>query len=227
MATLDVFSRDKKKVGSVELADAIFGLKPNLALVHQVITAQRAERRQGTAKVKTKAEVRGGGRKPYKQKGTGNARRGSQRSPLIVGGGSTFGPKPRSYSQATPKKMVRGAICSVLSDRAKAERLLILDEMKFDKPSTKGFISVFKKNFGIENAVIVDSDNRNLELSGRNVPHVKVLRTSQVNVYDIVKHEWLFMSKDAAKELETRLLSKLSKDATEKKATKTTKSAKA
>jgi large subunit ribosomal protein L4 len=206
MATLDVYSREKKKVGSVELADAVFAVKPNLALVHQVLTAQLAERRQGTAKVKTKAEVRGGGRKPYKQKGTGNARRGSQRSPLMVGGGSTFGPKPRSYSQATPKKMVRGAICSVLSDRVSAQHFFVIDELKFDKPHTKGFITVFKKNFDVDSALVIDHSNRNLELSGRNVPRVKVLRTDQVNVYDIIKHEWLFITKEALKNLEARLV---------------------
>ena len=121
MPTLDVIDQSKKKVGSIQLRDDVFGVDVNVALVHQVIKAQLAGRRQGTAKTKTKREVRGGGRKPFKQKGTGNARQGSSRSPLQPGGGQSFGPQPRSYEQATPKEMMRGALRSALSDRVKAE----------------------------------------------------------------------------------------------------------
>src|SRR3954470_2451628 len=120
MPSVDVISQDKKKVGTIDLRDDVFGVTVNVALVHQVIKAQLAGRRQGTAKTKTKAEVRGGGRKPFRQKGTGNARQGSTRSPLHPGGGQTFGPLPRSYEQSTPKEMIRGALRSALSDRLKA-----------------------------------------------------------------------------------------------------------
>src|SRR5947209_2125079 len=127
MPTLDVIDQSKKKVGTIQLSDDVFNVDVNVALVHQVIKAQLAGRRQGTAKTKTKSEVRGGGKKPFKQKGTGNARQGSSRSPLNPGGGSAFGPLPRKYHQRTPKEMVRGALRSVLSDKLASERLVIVD----------------------------------------------------------------------------------------------------
>src|SRR5256885_292568 len=130
MATFDVVNQDNKKVGSIDLSDDVFATDVNVALVHQVLKAQLAGRRQGTAKTKTKGEVRGGGRKPFKQKGTGNARQGSSRSPLQPGGGQSFGPQPRDYTQFTPKEMVRGALRSALSDRAKEKRVVIVDEFK-------------------------------------------------------------------------------------------------
>src|SRR6478609_6398352 len=132
MPTLDLFNQEKKKVGTIQLRDDIFGVTVNIPLVHQVLKAQLANRRQGTAKTKTKSEVRGGGRKPFRQKGTGNARQGSTRSPLHPGGGQSFGPQPRCYEQATPKEMVRGALRSALSDRLKANRLLVVDEFKLE-----------------------------------------------------------------------------------------------
>src|SRR6476659_96113 len=130
MPTLELINQDKQKVGTINLRDDVFAVSVNVPLVHQVLKAQLAGRRQGTAKTKTKSEVRGGGRKPFRQKGTGNARQGSTRSPLHPGGGQNFGPIPRSYEQATPKEMVRGALRSVLSDRVKASRVLIVDEFK-------------------------------------------------------------------------------------------------
>src|SRR5690348_11535112 len=132
MASIDVINQDKKKVGTIDLRDDVFAVDVNVPLVHQVLKAQLAGRRQGTAKTKTKSEVRGGGRKPFRQKGTGNARQGSSRSPLNPGGGQSFGPVPRSYEQATPKEMIRGALRSVLSDRVKASRVLIVDEFKLE-----------------------------------------------------------------------------------------------
>src|SRR6059058_1755931 len=130
MPTLDVVNLENKKVGSIDLRDDVFAVKVNVPLVHQVLKAQLAGRRRGTAKTKVKSEVRGGGRKPFRQKGTGNARQGSIRSPLRPGGGQSFGPQPRDYSQATPKEVVRGALRSALSDRLKAQRILILDQFK-------------------------------------------------------------------------------------------------
>ncbi|OFZ52130.1 MAG: 50S ribosomal protein L4, partial [Bdellovibrionales bacterium RIFOXYC1_FULL_54_43] len=137
MPSLDLIDQNKKKIGTIDLRDDVFNVDVNIPLVHQVLKAQLAGRRQGTAKTKTKSEIRGGGRKPFRQKGTGNARQGSTRSPLNPGGGQSHGPVPRSYEQATPKEMVRGALRSALSDRVKANRLLVMDEFKVEKVKTK------------------------------------------------------------------------------------------
>jgi large subunit ribosomal protein L4 len=205
MASFDLLNQEKKKVGSVDLRDDVFAVEVNIPLVHQVIKAQLAGRRRGTAKTKTKAEVRGGGRKPFKQKGTGNARQGSTRSPLQVGGGQSFGPQPRSYEQATPKEMMRGALRSALSDRVKAKRLMVVDEFKLSAPKTKAFHELMSKKWDLSKVLIVDDVNRNLELSGRNIPRLKVLRTEGINVYDIVRYDWVILTQRAAKAVEARL----------------------
>jgi large subunit ribosomal protein L4 len=205
MPTLDVVNLENKKVGTVELAEGVFGVDVNFPLVHQVIKAQLANRRQGTAKTKTKSEVRGGGKKPFRQKGTGNARQGSSRSPLQPGGGQNFGPQPRSYEQATPKEMMRGALRSALSDRVAAKRLVVVDAFELKTQKTKVLAEVLNSKFGIEKVLLVDSENRGLELSGRNLKNVKVLRTEGVNVYDIVRHDWILVSKQAVKDVEARL----------------------
>ena len=205
MPTLDLFNQEKKKVGTIQLRDDVFAVDVNVALVHQVIKAQLAGRRQGTAKTKTKAEVRGGGRKPFKQKGTGNARQGSTRSPLQPGGGQSFGPQPRSYEQATPKEMMRGALRSALSDRVKAGHLLVVDEFKFNEIKTKAFDDLLKGKIQLENVLIVDDANKNLELSGRNIPKIKVLRTEGLNVYDVIRYDWVLITKRAVQAVETRL----------------------
>ncbi len=205
MATLDLNNQNKEKVGTIELRDDVFAVAVNVALVHQVLKAQLAGRRQGTAKTKTKSEVRGGGRKPFRQKGTGNARQGSIRSPLQPGGGQSFGPQPRCYEQATPKEMVRGALRSALSDRVKANRVLIVDEFKFGEIKTHVLDSLLKEKFNIDQVLIVDDTNRNLELSGRNIPKVKVLRTEGLNVYDIIRNEWVVFTKRAVQAIEIRL----------------------
>ena len=205
MASIDVFNIEKKKVGTIDLNDAVFGVDVNFPLVHQVIKAQLAGRRQGTAKTKTKSEVRGGGRKPFKQKGTGNARQGSSRSPLQPGGGQNFGPQPRSYEQATPKEMMRGALRSALSDRVKAGRLIVLDEIKLGAAKTKAFNEVLKTKLQLDKVLIVDETNKNLELSGRNIPKVRVLRTEGINVYDIVRYDNLVLTKRAVEAITKRL----------------------
>ena len=205
MPTLDLFNQEKKKVGTIELRDDVFATDVNVALVHQVLKAQMAGRRRGTAKTKTKSEIRGGGRKPFKQKGTGNARQGSIRSPLKVGGGQSFGPVPRSYEQATPKEMMRGALRSALSDRVKAGHLLVVDEFKIDQVKTKTFDQLLKNKLQLDQVLIVDDANKNLELSGRNIPKIKVLRTEGLNVYDIVRYDWLVMTKRAVQAVESRL----------------------
>jgi len=205
MPTLDIINQDKQKVGTIELRDDVFNVDVNVALVHQVLKAQQAGRRQGTAKTKTKSEVRGGGRKPFRQKGTGNARQGSTRSPLNPGGGQSFGPQPRSYEQATPKEMLRGALRSALSDRVKSSRILVVDEFKLGGPKTKALNDILKAKLAVDQVLIVDDSNRNLELSGRNIPHVKVLRTEGLNVYDVVRYDWVVFTKRAVQAVETRL----------------------
>ncbi len=205
MPVLDVLNLEKKKTGSIELSDDVFNTAVNVPLVHQVIKAQLAGRRRGTAKTKTKSEVRGGGRKPFKQKGTGNARQGSIRSPLKPGGGQSFGPVPRSYEQSTPKAMMRGALRSALSDRVKSERLLVIDEFKLSQIKTQVLDGILKEKLGVEKVLIVDDQNRELELSGRNLPGVKILRTEGINVYDIVRYEWLLISKRSAQAIDSRL----------------------
>lgn len=205
MPTLELYNQKKEKVGSVNLSDAVFGTDINRALVHQVIKAQLADRRQGTAKTKTKSEVRGGGKKPFKQKGTGNARQGSTRSPLNVGGGQSFGPQPRSYAEKTPKEMVRGALRSALSDRVKAARVIVLDKLAFAKPETKAALKVFGETFKLDKVLVVGNADQNAELSIRNLKGVRMLRTEGLNVYDIIKHEWLVITHDAVKTIEARL----------------------
>jgi large subunit ribosomal protein L4 len=205
MPTLELFNQEKQKVGSIQLREDVFGVDVNVPLVHQVLKAQLAGRRQGTAKTKTKAEVRGGGRKPFRQKGTGNARQGSSRSPLHPGGGQSFGPQPRSYEQSTPKEMIRGALRSALSDRVKANRVIVIDEFKLESVKTKVFHQLLKEKLQLDQVLIVDDSNRNLELSGRNVPRVKVLRTEGLNVYDVVRNEWVVFTKRAVQAVETRL----------------------
>lgn len=205
MPILDVVDQQKKKIGTIDLRDDVFAVDVNVALVHQVLKAQLAGRRQGTAKTKTKSEVRGGGRKPFKQKGTGNARQGSSRSPLHPGGGQSFGPVPRSYEQSTPKEMVRGALRSALSDRLKSNRFLVVDEFKLSQPKTKAFNELLKQKLQLDKVLIIDDVNTNLELSGRNIPKVKVLRTEGLNVYDVISHEWVVFTKRAVQAVESRL----------------------
>lgn len=205
MLTLDLFNQEKQKVGQVQLSETVFGAPVNVALVHQVIKAQLAGRRQGTAKTKVKSEVRGGGKKPFRQKGTGNARQGSSRSPLQPGGGQNFGPQPRDYSQSTPKEMMRGALRSALSDRVKASRLLVVDQFKLSDAKTKVLAGLLSDKFKVEKALIVDDANVSLERSGRNIKNVKVLRTEGLNVYDVVRYDWVIMTQKAAKAVEGRL----------------------
>lgn len=207
MALVKVFNLKKQEVGEVDLADSVFKAEVKSALVHQTVVTQLAGRRRGTASTKTKAEVRGGGKKPFKQKGTGNARQGSSRSPLMPGGGENFGPRPRSYFKTLPKNMAKSALRSVLSDKFGSDRLLIIDEFKFAKPATKEMSSLMK-NFDLSKALIVDHDNRNAELSARNLAKGKFLRTEGVNVYDVVNHDWLVLSKKAALALSEKLAAK-------------------
>jgi large subunit ribosomal protein L4 len=205
MATVKIYNLEKKPVGDLELPDSVFGAKVRGYLVHQVIVAQQAGKRGGNHKVKTKAEVRGGGKKPFKQKGTGNARQGSTRSPLNPGGGVAHGPRVRDYWKTVPKKVAKGAMCSVLSDRLASERLIVIDDINLKTPKTKLMSELLLKTFGIDKVLIIDNANKNAELATRNLPKHKFLRTEGANVYDIVRHEWLVLSKQAAVALGERL----------------------
>jgi large subunit ribosomal protein L4 len=204
MASVKVYNVKKEEVGTIDLPDSVFGVAVSSAIIHQAVVTQLAGRRRGTASTKTKAEVRGGGKKPFRQKGTGNARQGSSRSPLFPGGGESFGPKPRCYFKTFPKKMAQAAMRSALSDKVGSERLIVIDDIKIGKAKTKEVAGVIA-TFGLGKALIVDSDNSNLEFGSRNLEKAKFLRTEGVNVYDVINHEWLVLSKKAAEALGERL----------------------
>lgn len=205
MPTVDVLNINKEKVGEVELQEEIFGVPVRGHVLHEVVTWQRACRRAGTASTKTRGEVRGGGRKPWRQKGTGRARSGSTRSPVWKGGGTTFGPRPRSYVYTMPKKVRRLALKMALSSKLQAGQLLVLDEYPHTQPKTKDFVQVLR-NFEIAKALIITGEaHQALELSARNVPHVQVMLPAGLNVYDILRFEYLVMLKPALAQIEARL----------------------
>ncbi|MEZ5371196.1 MAG: 50S ribosomal protein L4 [Microthrixaceae bacterium] len=198
MATVDVLGPSGSPSGSVELDDTLFGVEPNVAVMHQVVTAQLAARRKGTASTKTRAEVRGGGRKPWRQKGTGNARQGSIRAPHWRGGGVAHGPKPRSYAQRTPKKMKRLALASALSDRLADNRLLVVDGWGLDTPSTKAAKSALAA-MGAEGRVLVvlGPDDDTVRRSLRNLPDVHLVSAGQVTTYDVLVSDYVIYSQGA------------------------------
>jgi large subunit ribosomal protein L4 len=187
MAQVTIKQRAGGDAGTVELDDAIFGIEPNTAVMHQVVTAQLAARRSGTQSTKTRAEVRGGGAKPWKQKGTGRARQGSIRSPQWVGGGVALGPKPRSYAQRTPKKMVRLALRSALSDRASEGKVIVVDDWGFDTPRTKDAIAALAAIGATGKVLLVlDGDDITAWKSFRNIGDVHILEAGQLNAYDVL-----------------------------------------
>jgi len=205
MATLDVFNMKKEKVSSVELDDAIFATPVNTKLFYEVVNQQRASKRGGNASTKKRGAVRGGGKKPFKQKGTGQARAGSSRSPLWVGGAVVFGPQPRSYAYRLPKKARKVALRSALSMKLRDNQLVVLDEMTFAGPKTKEFASVLS-TFDITKALVVDEKtNVNLSMSARNIKHVKFLPQEGLNVYDMLKYDHLVMTVAALKKIEGAL----------------------
>jgi large subunit ribosomal protein L4 len=203
---LDVVDIQGKKVGALEVADAVFGAPVREHLFWEVVKAQRAARRAGTHSTKTREAVRGGGKKPYRQKGTGNARQGSSRAPHFVGGGVVFGPHPRSYEYTVPKKVRRAALASALSLRAKEQKVVIVDQFSFDGPKTKQMAGVLKA-LGLASALVVDkADNDKLTLSVRNLAKSKYLAPEGLNVYDILNYPGLVISKEAIKAVERRVL---------------------
>jgi len=197
MADLTLKTAAGEDNGTIELSDEVFGVTPNISLMHQVVTAQLAARRSGTQSTKTRSDVRGGGRKPYAQKGTGNARQGSIRAPHFVGGGVALGPKPRKYDQKTPKKMVRAALRSALSDRASEGKIVVVDSWGFESPKTKNAKEALDA-LGITGTalVVVGRDDAAAALSFRNLPKAQVIAPGELNAYDVLCNEWIIFTKD-------------------------------
>ena len=203
MASVAVYNMEGKEVGTVELSDEIFGAKINEHLVHLAVVQYLADQRQGTQKAKTRAEVSGGGRKPWRQKGTGHARQGSTRSPQWTGGGVVFAPTPRDYSFKINKKEKRAALKSVLTDKAQNGNIIVVDELKFDEIKTKKFAEVMKNLKVEKKALVVTGDkDDSVVLSARNIPTVKTAHTGTINVYDIVNAGTLVLTKDAVTKIE-------------------------
>jgi len=203
MPKVAVFNIDGQQVGDMELKDEVFGVQVNEPLLHQAVQVYLANQRQGTQSAKTRAEVRGGGRKPWRQKGTGRARHGSIRSPQWTGGGVVFAPKPRDYSQKLPKKMRRQAMLSALSLKAKGNEIIVLDELKIEKPKTK-LIDEMLKNLNVEKKALIvlkDSDQA-VEKSVRNLPGAKMTLAGTLNVYDILKYDTFVITKQAVEAVE-------------------------
>ncbi len=206
MPVIDVQNITGKQISQIELADDVFNVPVKSSALHEVVTMQLANRRSGTAAVKHRSDVRGSGRKLFRQKGTGRARRGNIKSPLLRGGGVVFGPDQRDYSYKPPKKVRKLALKMALSSKLRENELMVLDQFELDEIKTKKFVDVLEV-LKLDNALIVtDKHNDNLELSSRNVPDVKVLRNEGLNVYDILKHRILVLLEPAVKNIEGRLL---------------------
>ena len=197
MADVTLKTPTGKDSGTVTLDDEYFGVQPNVPVMHQVVTAQLAARRSGTQSTKTRSDVSGGGRKPYAQKGTGNARQGSTRSPQFAGGGVALGPKPRKYDQKTPKKMVKLALRSALSDRAAEGKVVVVDSWGFEAPKTKAAKEALQA-LGIDGTalVVVGRDDAAAALSFRNLPTVQIIGPGELNAYDVLCNEWIVFTKD-------------------------------
>lgn len=204
MPTVAVYDMTNTKVDDIELSDDIFGVKINEGLVHQAVVMQMASWRLGTHSTKTRALVRGGGKKPWRQKGTGRARAGSRRSPLWRGGGTIFGPHPRDYSFKMPRKQRRLALKCVLTDKLNEGNLIVLSELNFDEPKTKKFVEL-QKNFGVDackSLFITEELINNVTLSSRNLQNAKAIAALELNVYDILNSDKLFLTKDAVAKIE-------------------------
>jgi large subunit ribosomal protein L4 len=203
MPKVALFNQTGSQVGDIELNDSVFGIEPNEHVLFEAIIMQRASLRQGTHKVKVRSEVRGGGRKPWRQKGTGRARQGSIRSPQWRGGGIVFGPTPRSYSYKLPKKVRRLAIKSALSSKVLEENILVLDILAIDIPKTKDFKTLLSGLSVAKKALIVTADlDENVALSARNIPGITVVTASGINVLDVVNHDKLIMTRAAVEKVE-------------------------
>ena len=202
MANVSVYNMEGKEVGSMELNDAVFGVEVNEHLVHMAVVQQLANNRQGTQKAKTRSEVRGGGRKPWRQKGTGHARQGSTRAPQWTGGGVVFAPTPRDYSFKMNRKEKRAALKSALTSRVQENKLIVVDELKFDEIKTKKFAEVLK-NLNLDKALVVLNENdEKVVMSAKNIPTVKTTQINTINVYDVLKYNTVVLTKAAAESIE-------------------------
>ena len=202
MATVSVYNMEGNEVGTIELSDAVFGVDVNEHLVHMAVVAQLANKRQGTQKAKTRSEVSGGGRKPWRQKGTGHARQGSTRAPQWTGGGVVFAPVPRDYTFKMNKKEKRLALKSALTSRVQENKLLVLDELKFDGIKTKNMKKVLDSLNVTKALVVLNENDQNVVLSARNIANVKTALTNTINVYDILKYNTVVVTKAAAQTIE-------------------------
>ncbi|MBO1264784.1 50S ribosomal protein L4 [Proteiniclasticum sp. SCR006] len=202
MPTVGLFNIEGKKVGDVSLNEKVFNVEVNKAVLHQVVVAQLANKRQGTQSAKTRAEVRGGGIKPWRQKGTGRARQGSIRSPQWVGGGIVFAPKPRDYRVSLPKSMRKVAMKSALTAKVMENEMIVLENLEFDAPKTKDMVTMLKA-FDVKKALIITAEsNENVYKSGRNVEGIQVMPVNNINVYDLLKYDNLIITQDAVSKLE-------------------------
>ncbi len=207
MAKIEVYNVDKQQVSERELDENVFNTTVKEHLIHDMVRYQLAARRQGTASTKSRSEVSGGGKKPYRQKGTGNARQGTNRAPHFVGGGTAFGPSPRNYAFKLNRKVKKAALRCALSARYQEERLTVLNDLGLEKISTRGFIDILER-FELSKAlVIIGEADSKVELSARNLQHVKVLRAEGINVYDLMKYPNLVLTEDAVARLEGALAS--------------------
>ncbi|KRK97105.1 50S ribosomal protein L4 [Secundilactobacillus odoratitofui DSM 19909 = JCM 15043] len=203
MTSVTLFKQDGSQNGDVTLNEAIFGIEPNENVVFDTVLMQRASLRQGTHAVKNRSAVRGGGKKPWRQKGTGRARVGSTRSPIWVGGGTVFGPTPRSYAYHLPKKVTRLALKSVLSQKVADGALVVVDAFNFDQPKTKEFAqSLTSLNVSTKTLVVLEEDNKNAELAARNLANVKVIDAKGINVLDVINSDKLVLTQTALSQIE-------------------------
>ena len=202
MANVSVYNIEGKEVGKIDLSDAVFGVEVNEHLVHMAVVSQLANNRQGTQKAKTRSEVSGGGREPWRQKGTGHARQGSTRAPQWTGGGVVFAPVPRDYSFKMNKREKRAALKSALTSRVEENKFIVIDEINFEEAKTKNFANILK-NLDVSKALVVlEDDNKNAELSARNIADVKTAKTNTINVYDILKYNTVITTKAVVAKIE-------------------------
>ena len=202
MANVSVYNIEGKEVGKIDLSDAVFGVEVNEHLVHMAVVSQLANNRQGTQKAKTRSEVSGGGRKPWRQKGTGHARQGSTRAPQWTGGGVVFAPVPRDYSFKMNKREKRAALKSALTSRVEENKFIVINEINFEEAKTKNFANILK-NLDVSKALVVlEDDNKNAELSARNIADVKTAKTNTINVYDILKYNTVITTKAVVAKIE-------------------------
>ncbi len=205
MPTIALYNMNREKIGEVALDDQVFATEVKEPLIHQALKVQLANRRAGTVKTKTRGEVSGGGKKPFKQKGTGNARQGCSRAPQYPGGGTVFGPQPKVYNLAINKKARKAALRSLLSMQLKSEKITVLDQLDFANISTKDFAG-FMKKFDLDRSLIITEEpSANLYLSSRNVPYVKLLKADGLNVYDVLKYKNIIMTQGAVRLVEGAL----------------------